>query len=111
MTNLFEAIKKIANQNPEGFTVQLPDLNWVISGYISAYKETQNCFGDEGLRKALEHALSHDNIVGGWKNEENKMFYFDSSKTFDSLEEATRFGKENEQIAIFDLNTFREIKL
>lgn len=111
MKNLFEAIKKIANENPEGFTVHLPDINWVISGYISAYKETQDCFGDEGLKKALEHALSHNNILGGWKNEENKMFYFDSSKTFETLDEAKKFGRENEQIAIFDLNIFREIRL
>ena len=84
-------IEKIAKENPEGFTVKLPEMSWVISGYIAAYKDTQNCFGAEGLKKAVEHALNHDKIVGGWMNEENKLFYFDSSKVFKSLDEAVQF--------------------
>jgi len=28
MTNLFEAIRKIAKENPEGFTVKIPTLEW-----------------------------------------------------------------------------------
>jgi fructokinase len=72
MTNLFEAIKKIAKENPEGFTVKIPDLEWVISGYVVAYCETQNCFGDEGLKKVIRHAEKHAKIAGGWLNEENK---------------------------------------
>ena len=111
MKDLFKAIKKIADENPEGFTIKIPNLEWVIEGYIAAYEETQNCFGDEGLKKVIQHALYHDFIVGGWLNEENKMFYFDSSKTFKILDEAIQFGKNNNQIAIFDLNTFREIRI
>lgn len=111
MKQMINAIEKIAKENPEGFTVKLPEMNWVISGYIAAYKDTQNCFGSEGLEKAVQHALNHDKIVGGWLNEENKLFYFDSSKVFENEEEAKKFGRENEQIAIFDLNTFKEIRL
>jgi fructokinase len=111
MTNLFEAIKQIAEENPDGFTVQIPSLEFLISGYIAAYIETQNCFGDEGLRKVLEHATKHDNIVGGWRNKENQQFYFDSSKVFDNREDAIEFGLQQKQIAIFDLYAFREIRL
>ena len=111
MKDLFSAIQKIAQENPEGFTVRIPSLEWVIEGYIAAYKDTQNCFGDEGLKKVIRHALDHALIVGGWLNEENKMFYFDSSKTFETLDKAIQFGKDNNQIAIFDLNTFREIRI
>lgn len=111
MTNLFEAIKRIAQENPEGFTVELPSLKWVSKGYVSAYKETQDSFGDEGLRKVLIHAESHDKVVGGWLNEENGLYYFDSDKVFKDRDEAIKFGKENEQIAIFDLNNLEVIKL
>jgi len=111
MTNLFEAIKKIAAENPDGFTVKIPSLEFQISGYFAAYSETQDCFGDEGLRKALEHALAHDNFVGGWLNKQNKQFYFDSSKIFETKEEAIEFGRKHKQIAIYDLYAFREIRL
>ena len=43
------------------------------SGYVAAYLETQNCFGDAGLMKVLEHAEKHEHIVGGWQNEDNKL--------------------------------------
>ena len=111
MIHLFEAIKQIAKKNPEGFTVRIPSLEWVLEGYIAAYSETQNCFGDEGLMKVLKHAGTHDKIVGGWLNKENKQFYFDSDKQFFSKEKAIEFGQKHKQIAIFDLQTFREIRL
>jgi fructokinase len=111
MTHLFEAIKKIAKENPEGFTVEIPTLEWVTNGYIAACSETQNCFGDEGLRKVLEHAEKHGKIVGGWLNEDNQQFYFDSSKVFTSMKKAIEFGRKNQQISIFDLETFTEIRL
>jgi fructokinase len=111
MTQLFEAIKQIAEDNPDGFTVRIPTLEYLTDGYIAAYLETQDCFGDAGLMKVLEHAAAHDNIVGGWRNNENKQYYFDSSKVFDNRDEAIKFGRENKQIAIFDMYAFREIRL
>jgi fructokinase len=111
MTHLFEAIKQIATKNPDGFTVKIPSLEFQISGYVAAYSETQNCFGDEGLRKVLEHAINHDNVVGGWLNKHNEQFYFDSSKVFETKDEAVEFGRKHKQIAIFDLYAFREIRL
>jgi fructokinase len=111
MTNLFQAIKKIAEQNPDGFTVKIPDLTALKTGYVVACIETQNCFGDEGLRKVLKHALEHEGIVGGWKNVENRLFYYDNSSVFDNLEDAIRFAIENKQIAFFDLTRQREIRL
>jgi fructokinase len=111
MTSLFQAIKKIAEQNPDGFTVRVPELTPLKNGYIVAYRETQNCFGDQGLTKVLKHALEHERIVGGWKNEENEYYYYDSSNVFDNPEDAIRFGIENQQIAIFDLTLQREIRL
>lgn len=111
MTDLFEAIKRIAAENPDGFTVKIPSLEFQISGYIAAYSETQDSFGDEGLRKVLEHALTHDKIVGGWLDKESRQYYFDSSKVFENKEEAIEFGRKHKQIAIFDLYAFREIRL
>lgn len=86
MEQLFEAILAIAKQNPDGFTVDLTTLK-------------------------INHSEMHEKKVGGWLNEENQEFYFDSVRIFTNLEEAKRFGRENKQIAIFDISHMRLIKL
>ncbi len=50
MKQLFEAIKAIAKSNPDGFTVDLTTLKKVTGGISAAYLETQDCFGDNGLK-------------------------------------------------------------
>lgn len=111
MEQLFEAIQKIAEANPEGFTVDLTTLKRVTKGISVAYIDTQDSFGEEGLKRVLNHALMHEKRVGGWLNEENQEFYFDSVRIFTNLEEAKQFGRENKQIAIFDISQMRLIKL
>ena len=111
MEQLFEAIQTMAKQNPDGFTVDLTTLKRVTKGISVAYMETQDSFGEEGLRRVLKHALEHEKKVGGWLNEENDCFYFDSIRIFTDLEKAKQFGRENQQIAIFDLSHLRLIKL
>ena len=111
MKNEMQAIKEIAKSNPDGFTVELTTLKKVTKGITVAYLETQDSFDDEGLKKVLLHAKQHDKVVGGWLNEENGKFYFDSIKVFTDLQKAIEFGRENKQIAIFDLTNLRLIKL
>lgn len=111
MVNLIDAIQKIAEQNPEGFTVDLTTLKRITKGISVAYIETQDSFGIEGLERVINHALAHDRKVGGWMNEDDGQYYYDSIRIFTDLEEAKRFGRENKQIAIFDLTNLRLIKL
>ena len=111
MEQLFKAILAIAKENPDGFTVDLTTLKKITKGISVAYLETQDSFGEEGLKRVLNHALVHEKKIGGWLNEENGMFYFDSIRIFTNLEEAKRFGRENNQIAIFDISHLRLIKL
>ena len=111
MVNLIDAIQKIAEQNPEGFTVDLTTLKRITKGISVAYIETQESFGIEGLERVINHALWHDRKVGGWMNEDDGQYYYDSIRIFTDLEEAKRLGRENKQIAIFDLTNLRLIKL
>lgn len=111
MVNFIDAIQKIAEQNPEGFTVDLTTLKRITKGISVAYIETQDSFGIEGLERVINHALAHDRKVGGWMNEDDGQYYYDSVRIFTDLEEAKRFGRENKQIAIFDLTNLRLIKL
>lgn len=111
MEQLISAILEMAKANPTGFTVDLTTFKKVTKGISVAYLETQDSFEEEGLRRVLNHALVHEKKVGGWLNEENEQFYFDSVRIFTNLEEAKLFGRENKQIAIFDLKKLELIKL
>ena len=75
MVNLIDAIQKIAEQNPEGFTVDLTTLKRITKGISVAYIETQDSFGIEGLERVINHALGHDRKVGGWMNEDDGQYY------------------------------------
>ena len=102
MKHLITSLKQLANDHPEGFTVDL-DLNLITDGYVVAVPETQNSFGDQGLKKVVRVALNNDYCVGGWLNNENQKFYWDASVVVDDLEKAKEIGRKNNQIAIFDL--------
>lgn len=101
--NQIERLKQLAEENPNGFTVYTTTLEAVKSGWVVANKETQNCFGDEGLKKALGVAIKTSKTLGGWK--EKDLFYWDAVILFDNEEEATKAGLENEQIAIYHIET------
>jgi len=106
---IFEKIKQIAINNPDGFTVQLPKCEYVTSGYVASYAATQNGFGKKGLERAIKHALNHNRVVGGWYNKENDKYYFDSDIVFSNLNDALEFASEQGQMCIFDLYNQKEI--
>jgi hypothetical protein len=89
--------------------MNLQDMEKVKSGIIVAHAQTQNAFGFSGFVRAFIHARMNDQVFGGWYHD--GKFYFDSCKVFTDREEAIRFGIENDQIAIFDLDNLQEIKL
>lgn len=103
MNKLIKQLKEIAAQNPDGFTVRLPNLEPVKTGWVVALKATQNCFNDEGLEKAIIVATETHNVIGGWQ--EGNKWYWDASQIFETENEATEAGIANEQIAIYHLDT------
>ena len=109
MNELILKIKKIAADNEAGFTIRIPNCEFVKSGYVVAMLETQNSFGEEGLLKVVEKANETTHIMGGW-NEEG-LFYWDAVYVIPDRETAIRIGKENQQIAIFHIETAELIYL
>ena len=110
-TELVNRVWEYSKINPSGFTLDIKTFKAVNKGIAVSYKETQNSFGREGLVKTINHALKHDNIVGGWLNSENGYYYFDSTKIFEDskLDDAIKFAVQNEQTAIYDLTNQKEI--
>ena len=61
----------------------------------------------------LEHACDHPeiNAFGGWLNSDNNEYYYDATIICDNLDSALEIGRANNQIAIFDLENLKEIRL
>jgi hypothetical protein len=113
-------VESIANQvwtysmtHPDGFTIDLSTMTMPTEGIVVAYEATQGCHSREKLGYVINHAMTHDRVVGGWLDTNDSLYYFDSSRIFpeDSLEAAKKFGIENGQIAIFLISEGKEIRL
>lgn len=103
MELIIQKIKKIAKVNSGGFTIRLSDLQEVKFGWAVGMKETQNSFGDQGLKKVYDVAINSTGVIGGWEHE--GFFFWDSVLIIQDEEEATRIGRENGQRAIHCLHT------
>lgn len=101
--SLINDIKEIAKQNPQGFTISIKTLEHVTKGWVVARIETQNSFGDIGLERVIEVAKRTSYIIGGWK--EGKFYYYDAVDIYEDKQEAIEAGRQNEQIAIYNIET------
>ena len=92
---------------------------YITSGYMCAKAENEMIISEE---LTVNHILSYMNKyaadlqksnanLGAWYNTEDGKTYLDTSYRFETLEEAIAFGKANNQLAVFDLNTFTEVRL
>lgn len=113
MKQLIDGVWEYSLINPNGFTLNIETMKPIKYGISVAYKETQDSFGKESLKKVINHALEHGKSVGGWFDTESNQYYFDSVKIFKNSEigKAIEFAKNNNQLAIYDLTNIREIRI
>lgn len=109
---LLAVIAIVAATHSTGFTYNIQDNIMQSEGYAVALSATQDSFGAEGLLKVVEYAHKNNiQCIGGWLDEETGKFYFDATVIVKSEEEAIALGKANNQIAIYNLNNQKEIRL
>lgn len=108
--SLLLQVQTIAAENPEGFTIDLRNLEMVKTGIAVGYAATQNQFGNGGLHKVLNHSLHNSGYIGGWKNPDGEMQY-DSVRIFTDLRKAVKWGRKQKQYAIYDLDNNWEVVL
>lgn len=110
---LFAALLSIAAINPEGFTISANTLQPMKKGFAVAMSETQNSFENAGLLRVINFVNNSKtaNAFGGWLDSKTGLFYFDAVTIVTDLEAAKRLGRANGQIAIFDLENLKEIRL
>lgn len=105
-------IAAIAALNPEGFTIDANTLTPVTSGYAVALAETQNSFGDEGIKKVLDTVnAGRANAIGGWLDAQTGLYYYDAVRIYTDINAAYQAARDNEQIAFFDLDKLEEIRV
>lgn len=116
-TKVLETISK-----PDGgFTYQPATDESPTSGYaLSIYKGRERVFdvAKLTLNDLWEHAQDNwdllskpGNYIGGWHNPEDGKAYLDVSMVVKDKAEAERMGRENNQLAYFDLGKGESVKL
>ena len=110
---LAAALATIAAVNPAGYTVNARTLEPLTSGYAVAVAATQNSFGPEGLERVIEYANTHKEIAafGGWLDDQSGLYYFDAVIICQDLTDAMELARVNKQLAFFDLNKKKEVRL
>lgn len=107
---ILRRVAELIETRPDGFTISSDMTEEPVTGYAVAV--TQYCFDLEGLGWVLKTiGINPTYHLGGWLDKETGKFYFDAVRVVETLEEAVQIGKENCQLAIFDLANMAEIRL
>ena len=112
-TTLADSIWVFSQTHPDGFTLNISTWEMPKKGIAVSYAATQDRHDRADLDFVISHAQSHGGHVGGWLDTKTGRYYFDSVRIFpeDSLSQASQFGRENAQIAIYILSSGKEIRL
>lgn len=110
---LAASLATIAAANHAGYTVDACTLEPLTSGYAVAVAATQNSFGPEGLQRVIEYANTHEDITafGGWLDAKSGLYYYDAVVVCQDLTDAMELARVNKQLAFFDLDNQKEVRL
>jgi hypothetical protein len=108
-------LKKVIDENPEGFTINAKTLKPINKGYAVAFtnRTNDNFKGFDDNFKDLYNQMNNnfnnmDNLfIGGWKN--NNKTYLDLSVVENNKNKALNLMNTFNQKAIFNLNNNTEI--
>jgi len=103
--NIWEILK---TADKWGFTIP---LKGDLKRYVVALTHNKSA-NIRDLKWQAKWFNSLDNInIGGWVDTKTNIEYIDISTSLDSLTGALALGRLFNQIAIFDLKTFEEIRI
>lgn len=115
MSNLIEFRKQLINQGGATYSLNTGELN-PEDGYFVAIegREFKVPFADSNViaefcKANIDLLLLPNHFLGGWYFELN--FYLDVSQKVEIKSEAIKLGRERNQIAIWDANNDKEIKI
>ena len=115
------ALSEFIRSNPDGFTINSETYEPVSGGFVMApLKEAEIIVGEnlpeEVLidyledNKDIARAIGKPVYLGGWFDKDSNQYFLDNTLIVPTVEEALYIAEAAEQLAIFDLNNFEEIR-
>lgn len=104
MQQAFLRIEQLSIDLPD-VTIGIVEFEVVNKGWVVKIKGQQHFEGKEGMAKAFFLARDTTKTISGWKS--GKAELWDVCEIFDNEDEATKAGIENEQMAIYQIETGR----
>ena len=116
-----ETLLNFIKSNPEGFTVTV-DGEAAPEGYVVApIKDAEMTIKASELNENtvneyakmlydVAQATGQKVYAGGWLNKDDNLYYLDAVNIYNDLDTALYIANSADQIAIFDLRTFNEIR-
>lgn len=101
----FRRLRKFTYRLPGGEILEIGFLQEVTSGWVVALKDATNFEGDEGFFAAIRIAERTTQTIARIFDDEIEMW--DVVMIFDDEDEATRVGKEMQQLSIYQIETGR----
>ena len=113
IASIADKVWAFGQSHPDGFTLDIRTMTEPTEGIAVSYAETQNSHSREALNAVVRHALKHEGYVGGWLNNDEGLYYFDSTRLYpeDSLWSAIQFGKANGQRTVYVLSSDTDLPL
>ena len=113
ISSLADKVWMFGQSHPYGFTLDIRTMTEPTEGIAVSYSASQDSHSRSQLENVVSHAMQHNGYVGGWYNDADSLYYFDSTRLFseDSLDSAISFGKENGQKSVFILSSREEISV
>lgn len=105
MDKIFLRIREISIEFPDGHIIGIGGLHPVDEGWVVKIKGAQNFEGEQGMKEAFEIAHETTGTIAGWRDDGTELW--DVVQIFDNEEDATKAGKVNEQMSIYQIETAR----
>jgi len=115
------SLQGFIKDNPDGFTVDPITLEPVSGGFVVAPLKQAEIIVGETLpeevllgyiedNKDISRAINRPVYLGGWFDGESKQYFLDNTLIVPTAEEALYIAEAADQLAIFNLNNFEEIR-
>ena len=114
-------LQDFIRSNPDGFTIDPVSMEPASGGFVVApLKEAEIIVGEtlpeEVLlgyiedNKDISAAINKPVYLGGWFDNDTQQYFLDNTLILPTAEEALYIAEAADQLAIFDLNNFEEIR-
>jgi len=112
-----QKLLRFIDNNKEGFSLFYDNLKEVKKGFIVSFTHIEKTKNLNLLLDRIDFIslafpqLKKSLVIGGWFNKDDNCFYLDLGLNIQNKKDALLIAKQFKQIAIFNLNTFEEIRV